>query len=100
VDGICYFPPDTNGALDACRSNMLALSSAMAMYYGLENRYPEELKLLGTSGVMENWDKPCPACGRTYHYWTDEEGQTFMIQCPLPWDPGHGSVVDHLPSWP
>ncbi|MBN2586797.1 MAG: hypothetical protein JXA64_04485 [Candidatus Fermentibacteraceae bacterium] len=99
TDGECSWPPDTSGCTDFCHSNMCCLASAMAMYYGRYNRYPEELSLLGTSGTMENWDRPCPACGRIYHYWTDEEGQIYLIQCPLPWDPGHGSVYDGMISW-
>ncbi len=99
INGVCYFPPDTTGSEAACHSNMCCLGSAMAMYYGRYNRYPEELSLLGTSGTMENWDIHCPACGKIYHYWTDEEGQIYLIQCPLPWDPGHGSIYDGMISW-
>ncbi|OPL17599.1 MAG: hypothetical protein AVO35_09210 [Candidatus Aegiribacteria sp. MLS_C] len=96
TDGECSWPPDTSGCTEACRSNMCCLATAMAMYYGKENRYPEELRDLGASGIMENWYIPCPACGRIYNYWTDAEGQTYAIYCPLPWDPGHGSVYDGM----
>jgi len=66
TDGECSWPPDTSGCTEACRSNMCCLATAMAMYYGKENRYPEELRDLGASGIMENWYIPCPACGRIY----------------------------------
>jgi len=95
IDGIAFFPPDTTGSEEACRSNMICLATAMAMYYGKYNEYPEELEDLGTSGIYEYWYTPCPACGRMYNYWTDAEG----IYCPLPWDPGHGSVYDGMISW-
>lgn len=99
IDGICYWPPDTTGSEDACRSNMRCFGSAFAMFYGSYNRYPEELSELGTSGIMENWDTPCPACGDLYNYSTDSAGQTYLIQCPLPWDPAHGFIEDGIVSW-
>ncbi len=99
IDGVRYWPPDTSGCEDACRSNMMGLASGIAMFYGSYNRYPEELRELGTSGVMGNWDIPCPGCGEIYNYTTDPTGQTYTIQCPLPWDPGHGSIEDGCISW-
>ena len=99
IDGICYWPQDTTGSQNTCRHNMMGLASGFAMFYGSYNRYPEELSELGTSGIMGNWDVPCPACGEIYHYSTDPNGQTYLIQCPLPWDPGHGSIVDGIISW-
>lgn len=98
-DGVGHWPPDTTGSQGSCRNNMTALASGMAMFYGAYNRYPEGLKELGTSGIMGNWDDPCPACGEIYLYWTDEEGQTYTVQCPLPRDPGHGFVHDGIVSW-
>ena len=102
IDGMCYWPPDTSsGSQVVCRSNMRSLASAMAMFYGYENRYPDELSELGTSGVMGNWDVPCPACGEIYSYinTSDSTGASYLIQCPLPWDPGHGSIEDGIVSW-
>lgn len=99
IDGICYWPPDPSGGQDACRSNMRSFGSAFAMFYGSYNRYPEHLKELGTSGIMGNWDTPCPSCGELYHYTTDSTGQTYVIQCPLPCDPNHGSIEDGVCSW-
>lgn len=99
IDGVSYWPPDTTGSQDGCRSNMTSLASGMAMFYGAYNRYPEGLKELGTSGMMENWDIPCPACGEMYLYWTEEDGQIYTVQCPLPEDPGHGFVYDGMVSW-
>ena len=99
TDGQCSWPPDTSGCTDGCRSNMMSLASGMSMFYGCFNRYPTKLSELGTSGVMENWDIPCPGCGSIYHYWSDDDGQTYLIQCPLPEDPGHGSILDGVVSW-
>jgi len=99
IDGITYFPRDTTNSQEICRNNMRCLATATAMYYGAYNRYPEELRLLGTTGIMENWWITCPACGRKYDYWTDEEGQVYAIYCPLPRDPNHGSVYDGVVSW-
>jgi len=100
IDGVCYWPHDPGGGgIEACRSNMRCFGSAFAMFYGAENRYPYELSELGTSGIMENWDTPCPACGELYNYSTDSTGQTYLIQCPLPWDPGHGFIEDGIISW-
>lgn len=99
IDGICYWPPDTSGGQEACRSNMRSLGSGCAMFYGMEGRYPAELSELGTSGVMGNWDVPCPACGEIYHYSTDSIGSTYVVECPLPWDPNHGSIEDGMISW-
>jgi len=99
IDGVYYWPPDTSGSQEACRSNMRCLATGCAMFYGAYNRYPEELRELGTSGIMENWDIPCPACGEIYQYSTDSIGSTYIIECPLPWDPNHGSIEDGMTSW-
>jgi hypothetical protein len=99
IDGVCYWPPDTTGSQESCRSNMSCLATGMSMFYGSYNRYPLELSELGTSGIMGNWDIPCPACGEIYHYSTDPSGSTYTIECPLPWDPAHGRIVDGIPSW-
>ncbi len=99
IDGICYWPPDPEGGFEACRGNMMALFSGFAMFYGSYNRYPEELRELGTSGIMGNWDTPCPSCGNLYNYSPDSSCQTFLLQCPLPWDPGHGFIDDGVCSW-
>ena len=99
IDGICYWPPDPSGGIEACRSNMRSLGSACAMFYGCENRYPVHLKELGISGVMENWDLVCPSCGELYSYHSDSPYSTYVIQCPLPNDPCHGSIDDGIVSW-
>lgn len=98
-NGHCSWPPDPSEWPSICHNNMRSLASACAMFYGMEGRYPEELSELGTSGIMGNWDVPCPACGEIYHYSTDPTGQTYLIQCPLPWDPGHGFIKDGIISW-
>jgi hypothetical protein len=97
-DGVCHWPPDPPFAGE-CRSQMRALASGMAMFYGKENRYPYHLSELGTSGIMENWDDPCPACGEIYEYSTDPQCTTYVVRCPAPIDPVHGSVVDGIVSW-
>lgn len=99
IDGECSWPPDTSGFQDACRGNMRCLGTGCSIFYGTYARFPNDLSELGTSGIMENWDVPCPACGEIYHYSTDPTGQTYFIQCPLPWDPGHGIIVDGYASW-
>ncbi|MFO8182642.1 MAG: hypothetical protein R6U39_00575 [Candidatus Aegiribacteria sp.] len=57
------------------------------------------IRNLPSSEISGNWDDPCPACGEIYLYWTDEEVQTYTVQCPLPLDPGHGFVHDGMVSW-
>ena len=99
IDGICYWPPDPGGGVEACRSNMMSLGSGCAMFFGQENRYPVHLKELGISGVMENWDLVCPDCGELYSYYLDSIDSTYVIQCPLPNDPCHGSIEDGMISW-
>ncbi len=99
IDGVCSWPPDTSGCQEACRNNMQSLFSGCAMFYGSENRYPAHLKELGISGVMENWDLVCPSCGELYSYSSDPACTTCVIQCPLPWDPGHGFIEDGIISW-
>ena len=102
INGIRYWTldPDTTGSQDACRSNMLGLRTGCIIFYGMENRWPYELSELGTSGAMENWDDPCPACGELYYYSiADSTAQSFMLHCPLPWLPGHGYVEDGYASW-
>ena len=99
IDGVCSWPPDTTGFQDACRGNMMCLFSGMAIFYGMENRFPIHLKELGTSGAMGNWDLVCPGCGALYSYSSDLTGQTFLLQCPLPNDPGHGFIEDGCISW-
>ena len=99
IDGVCYWHPDTSGGIEACRNNMRCLATAMSMFYGAYARYPYELRELGTSGIMGNWDVPCPACGEIYNYTTDSTGQTYVIQCPFPSDPSHGSIEDGITSW-
>ena len=98
IDGVCSWP-DTTGSEDACRSNMMSLFSGCAIFYGMENRYPDELSELGTSGVMLYWDLVCPSCRELYHYSADSTGQTCLLQCPLPWDPAHGFIEDGMISW-
>ncbi|RKZ08077.1 hypothetical protein DRQ25_09975 [Candidatus Fermentibacteria bacterium] len=78
---------------------MVSLASACAIYFGTYNRYPEELSELGTTGIYENWDNPCPGCGELYNYSTDLY-VTYTIQCPMPTDPDHGYVIDGVCSWP
>ncbi len=99
IDGVCSWPPGSGGGIEACRSNMMSLASGCAMFYGQENRYPEHLKELGISGVMENWDLVCPDCGELYAYHSDPPCTTYVIQCPLPDDPCHGSIEDGVVSW-
>ncbi|MCD4776927.1 MAG: hypothetical protein K8S15_12860 [Candidatus Aegiribacteria sp.] len=99
IDGVCYWPPDTSGNQEACRNNMRCLATGCSIFYGSYNRYPNELSELGTSGIMENWDQRCPACGELYHYSADSVTSTYLIRCPLPWDPNHGSIEDGMTSW-
>ena len=100
IDGVCSWPPDTSGwQQDACRSNMRSLACGCVMFYGMENRYPVHLKELGISGVMGNWDIVCPGCGELYSYSSDPDGHTYLLQCPLPNDPGHGFIEDGICSW-
>ena len=99
LNGVVSWPPDPSEYLEYCQSNMMSLTTACSMYYGIYNRFPEKLCDLGISGVMDNWDLMCPACSLLYIYETDVSGQTFTIHCPLPTDPNHGSVVDGIPSW-
>ena len=99
IDGVCSWPPDTSGCQDACRSNMMSLACGCVMFYGSENRYPVHLKELGISGVMGNWDIVCPGCGELYSYSSDPDGQTYLLHCPLPNDPGHGFIEDGIVSW-
>ena len=98
-NGVVSWPPNPSEYLEYCQSNMMSLTTACSMYYGIYNRFPEKLCDLGISGVMDNWDLMCPACSLLYIYETDVSGQTFTIHCPLPTDPNHGSVVDGIPSW-
>jgi len=99
IDGIRSWTPGSGGGIEGCRSNMMSLASGCAMFYGSENRFPIHLKELGISGVMENWDLVCPDCGELYSYSSDPTGQTFLLQCPLPNDPGHGFIEDGVISW-
>ena len=99
VNGHSSWPPDPPAWPGVCHSNMTSLASACAMFYGAENRYPEELSELGTSGIYEFWDNPCPACGELYNYSTDLY-VTYTIHCPMPTDPTHGYVIDGVCSWP
>jgi len=99
VNGQSSWPPGSGGGIDGCRSNMRSLGSACAMFYGSENRYPVHLKELEIEGIMENWDLVCPDCGELYSYYSDPAGTTYVIQCPLPWDPGHGFIEDGCISW-
>ena len=99
IDGVCSWPPGSGGGIEGCRSNMRSLGSACAMFYGSENRYPVHLKELEIEGIMENWDLVCPDCGELYLYYSDSPCTTYVIQCPLPDDPCHGSIEDGVVSW-
>ncbi|MCD4846573.1 MAG: hypothetical protein K8R76_00105 [Candidatus Aegiribacteria sp.] len=97
LNGVVSWPPDPSDYLEYCRSNMRSLATACAMYYGSNNRYPEELSDL--EEFMENWDLECPACDTMYLYETNPEGDWYSITCPLPGNHNHGSIVDGSASW-
>ena len=99
INGEASWPPDTSGFTDACRSNLCCLATGMSMFYGMFNRYPDELRELGEEGIMGNWYVPCPGCGEIYDYFTDSTGQTYSIICPMPGLLKHGSIVDGMSSW-
>ena len=97
LNGVVSWTPDPSECFKYCQSNMRSLATACTMYYGLNNRYPEELSDL--EEVMQNWDLECPAYASIYLYETNPEGDSYTITCPLPVDPNHGSIVDGLTSW-
>mgnify|MGYP006278980729 CR=1 FL=1 len=80
--------------IEECRSNMLGIATAQAIYYGYNNEYADGFYELCEVCVV---DSICPACAQTYLL--DAEEDHYRLICPCSTDPEHGSVVDGIASW-
>ena len=87
-------PPPQKSGIEQCRSNMLSISTAQAMYYGIHNSYADSWSELWEVGSV---DSLCPVCGQTYAMHAADT--TYTLICPCPSEPEHGSVVDGIRSW-
>ncbi len=71
---------------NVCRTNMLAISSAISMYQVQHGELPSSLEEVGSS--------ICPD-GGSYRYTVS--GQNWTVNCPA--SPAHGSVSNGTSSW-
>ena len=83
----------------ACRTNMRAIASAEAVYYGKYNRYSDQLTEL--DGVMSNASTlECPSGGAGDPYVLVFAGHAYELSCPNNGpDIDHGSIIDGIASW-
>lgn len=79
--------------LDECRANMRSIASGCLIFFALNDTYPADMEALGAPYIGIT----CPGCGSTY----DLEGNEtdFALNCPLPTEPTHGSIINGVSSW-
>lgn len=80
---------------ESCRSSMVVIASANAIFFAEHDRYAYDLEEL----ELENLT--CPGCGEPYIYYLfEEQGQPgYHVECGMPSDPNHGYVRSGVPSW-
>ena len=96
IDGVASWP--NPGGQEGCRSNMRVIASGCVMFFGSNNRYPENLLELGHSYA----GLTCSDCGEPYVYRSLELQPgipSFYISCPIPFLPNHGHILDGVSSW-
>ncbi len=98
VDGIPQWPPEPcPDPLMYCRLHMHTIATLEAMYYAEWGIYTDSFDELETTGGLGS-TMFCPGCDQQYDLRCPRD-QTYILTCPMPSDPIHGSVVEGYTSW-